>query len=125
MEVTQARSYTGEVRKRQQLQSVLRLREYVRGLRESRVLTGLAGGKGARPPGGGSTDGDASGEQRRNAQGENPRLFHLNECVNGSQGAGMRGLSTYAFSTVLAVNNPCARLCHLLGVHFVELCRKQ
>lgn len=37
----------------------------------------------------------------------------------------MRGLSTYASSTVLAVNNPCACLCHLLGVHFVELGRKK
>lgn len=37
----------------------------------------------------------------------------------------MRGLSTYASSTVLAVNNPCACLCHLLGVHFVELEREK
>lgn len=28
-------------------------------------------------------------------------------------------------STVLAVNNPCACLYHLLGVHFVELCEEK
>lgn len=51
--------------------------------------------------------------------------FQLNDCVNGSWGAGMGGLSTYAFSTVLAVNTPCACLGHLLGVHSVKLCRKK
>lgn len=86
-------------------------------------MTGWAGEEGARPLGGGRADGDASGECSRNAHSKTPGLFHLNGCVNGSHGAGIRGLSTYALSTVLAVNNPCACLCHLLGVHFVELCK--
>ena len=36
------------------------------------------------------------GEANWNAHSKAPRLFHLNGCVNGSRGAGIRGLSTYA-----------------------------
>lgn len=67
------------------------------GTRKNRAVTGWAGVGVTGPLGGGRADGDASGECSRNAHGKTPRLFHLNGCVNGSQGVGIRGLSTYAF----------------------------
>lgn len=55
----------------------------------------------------GAADGDASGRAEM-PKAKHPGLFHLHECVNGSWGAGMGGRGTYAFSSVLAVNTPCA-----------------